>query len=557
MFGWDWGPRLVSCGIWKPVQLIESDGAPEPEEPTSATPKVRLLQESDAIGESFEFEIDGCRTWIRGANWIPDHSFPSTITKAQLRAKLEMAKEMGFNMLRVWGGGIYESDDFYDLCDELGIYVWQDFPFACSYYPENPEFIEAVRKEAEFHVLRLRHHTSLALWCGNNECEMLHYDGWSGEKGPKEYLGASIYEDVLRNVVQRLDPDRPYIRSSPIGNASTTTPNGGEIGDQHYWDVWHGRGDWRYYSDSTARFSSEFGFASSCSLATWSEVLGEDALDYPFELDDPALIAHDKTRKGTHTFVGYVRLHYPEPETLADWVYYSQLNQRDAIRFGVEHYRRTDFCRGALIWQFNDCWPVQSWSILDSNGYPKALGYELKRLFADQLISVERKNDWITVHAINDGVEPWSSELQLSAISLSTGAMVDLGMTEFDLGPDARQAILETSVKGLSVPDTLLHATAGDAYSWMLLAEPKQAKFPDPCPILASTSEEGFLTLRVSTPVVDLMLTDENDVGHFGHNFAILPEAGTYTIPYGGTGEGLMARSLAGWHRIELTRSPI
>jgi hypothetical protein len=135
--------------------------------------------------------------------------------------------------------------------------------------------------------------------------------------------------------------------------------------------------------------------------------------------------------------------------------------------------------------------------------------------------------------------------------------MVDLGMTEFDLGPDARQTILETSVKGLSVPDTLLYATAGDAYSWMLLAEPKQAKFPDPCPILASTSEEGFLTLQVSTPVVDLMLTDENDVGHFGHNFAILPEAGTYTIPYGGTGEGLMARSLAGWHRIELTRSPI
>ena len=560
MFGWDWGPRLASCGIWQPVQLVELDPSEssEPPEPSElARPVIKLLREPDEHGESFEFEVDGKKVWMKGANWIPDHSFPSTITRAQLRDRLEKAADMGFNMLRVWGGGLYESDDFYELCDELGIFVWQDFPFACSYYPDDDAFKESVRKEAEYHIQRLSKYACLAIWCGNNENETMHFDRWAGDTTPPRYYGESIFEEVLRDAVARLDPKTPYIRTSPIGSAPDAGPNSGGVGDQHCWDVWHGRGDWKHYADSTARFSSEYGFASSCSLATWDKVIDEWAEDYPFRLDDPVLNWHDKTKKGRETFVGYVRLHYPEPESLADWVYYSQLNQRDAMRAGVEHYRRSTFCRGSLIWQLNDCWPVQSWSILDSDGHYKAVAYELRRLYDDQLLSIWRHNDQIKVHAVNDG-EADAGIVSLDAYHLQTGEhLLKLAEAQFDIGEDDRKVVVEASVSGLSVPDTILVATWGDNHAWQLLAEPKQARLPDPAPLVASLADEGYLTIHTTQPLVDLMVTDEDDVANLVDNFATIVQPGIFALRYYGSGDDLRARSLAGWHEVRLTRSPI
>lgn len=656
MSGWDWGPRLVSCGVWKPVSLIEyqariadvfvkrrlldegkveltietevegsgtavhfvdgvatvgnapvvvEDGVWHPNDPVTTLvqtfllghefgnglvqdellalvdehtiderltytgfTEVKLLQEPDQYGESFEFELNGKKIWCRGANWIPDHSFPSTITRAQYRDRLTKAKEMNFNMLRIWGGGLYESDDFYELCDELGIMVWQDFPFACSYYPDTGEWQNVLRVEAEYNVKRLRNHPCLALWCGNNENEEMHYSKWGkAEQHPPRYYGENLYNDVLPDVVNRLDSKTPYIRSSPIGNAPVDDPvaakqrgpNSGGFGDQHCWDVWHGRGDWKYYAESTGRFSSEYGFASSCSLAVWDKVLDEWAEDYPFNQEDPVLKWHDKTRKGWDTFVGYTKLHYPNPVSLADWVYYSQLNQRDALRLGVEHYRRSPFCRGSLIWQLNDCWPVQSWAILDSDGNRKALGYELERLYEDTLISIERHNDEVKVHLICDEDEPESYHVTLHAYDLSSGQiMANLGEVDLDMASDSRQVAIEASVKGLSVPDTLLVASDGMNMAWMLLAEPKSARFAEPKSITASLSEEGFLTIRLDQPVVDLMFTDTDDVANFPyHNFITLPQGGFVALSYLGDGEGLKARSLAGWHEVRVTRSPI
>lgn len=649
MSGWDWGPRLVSCGVWKPVSLIEfesrikdvqvlrkrlddgsveitvkseiegpgvpvhsledgqtliGDGSCILEEPAiwhpnspdlsgmwtslvldpnahegaslddwtteTAWSETKLLQEPDEYGESFEFELNGKKIWCKGANWIPDHSFPSTITRAQYRDRLEKAKGMGFNMLRIWGGGLYESDDFYELCDELGILVWQDFPFACSYYPDTGEWQNAVREEAEYHVKRLRNHPCLALWCGNNENEEMHYSKWGkADQHPPRYYGQHFYDEVLPEVVKRLDSKTPYIRSSPIGNAPVDDPvaakqrgpNSGGYGDQHCWDVWHGRGDWKYYAESTGRFSSEYGFASSCSLAVWDKVLDEWAEDYPFNQEDPVLKWHDKTRKGWDTFVGYTKLHYPDPVSLADWVYYSQLNQRDALRLGVEHYRRSPFCRGSLIWQLNDCWPVQSWAILDSDGNKKALGYELHRLYDEVLLSIERHNDQVKVHLIYDGDEPEEMPfvVSLDAFDLATGNHVSqLGEVMVNMRSDSRTVVLEVSVKGLSVPDTLLVASYGGADAWILLAEPKNAKFAEPTPIYASMSDEGILWIQTDQPVVDLMLTDSDDVANFGlNNFLTLPRAGKAWLNYSGAGEGLKARSLAGWHEVRLVRSPL
>ncbi|MBC8066442.1 MAG: glycoside hydrolase family 2 protein [Chlorobia bacterium] len=650
MSGWDWGPRLVSCGVWKPVKLVEcqariadvkvqakavagskfrldiesswsegsdyivlheiiadgqlvdrfhDDGGCEihipariPQAPIVAhvvtslfdgtveegelldevvtpipTSSVQLLQEADEYGESFEFVLNGKKIWARGANWIPDHSFPSTVTRAQYRDRLEKAKDMGFNMLRVWGGGLYESDDFYELCDELGILVWQDFPFGCSYYPDTGAWLDEVRKEAEFHVKRLRNHPCLALWCGNNENEEMNYSKWGRSAShPPRYYGENFYNDVLPDAVARLDPKTSYIRTSPIGNAPVDDPvavkqqgpNSGGYGDQHCWDVWHGRGDWKHYAESTGRFSSEYGFGSSCSLATWDKVLDEWAEDYPFSMDDAVLKWHDKTRKGWETFVGYTKLHYPESKMLSDWVYYSQLNQRDALRLGVEHYRRSAFCRGSLIWQLNDCWPVQSWAILDSDGNYKALAYELRRLYADHLLSIERHNDAVKVHAINDDGEDVSDSVSLDAYELSTGKHLgQIGTASFELGGDDRKVVLEASVKGLSVPDTLLVASWGENLAWQLLAEPKNARFAPPTPIEATLHYDGFLVLSVSQPVVDLMVTDTNDVQFMVDNFATVPQAAKFALRYEGDGEGLKARSLAGWHEVRVTKSPI
>ena len=657
MYGWDWGPRLVSCGIWLPVKLIEfaaritdvqvlqnhlpdgtvevtvyvaqdGDGEylavhgvdPDGEfveafsdtEPGSAVlitepmlwdprdPKcyeitislggnsgaedddeeaitlldektikiglvqTRLIQEPDAFGESFEFEVNGEKIWARGANWIPDHSFPSIVTKAQYRDRLEKCIDMGFNMLRVWGGGLYETDDFYDLCDELGILVWQDFPFACAYYPDDEAWQEVIRIEAGTNIVRLRNHPSLALWCGNNENLEMHINTWGGaEKHPKHYYGANHYNNVLPAVVQAMDPKTSYIATSPIGENPNNDgkaekqkgPNSGGFGDQHCWDVWHGRGDWKYYADSTGRFSSEYGFASSCSTALWSKTID----DTDWDPHSKVVQWHDRTNKGHETFHGYVKLHYPEPITLEDWVYYSQLNQRDALRFGVEHYRRSVFCRGSLIWQLNDCWPVQSWAILDSEGDYKALAYDLRRLYDDELYSIVRDGDNIFVWAINDGQYPIATAVFLEATDLATGELLLQTGEEIDVAANSRLVVIEESIKGLSVPDVLLTVWTEDRelVAWQLLAEPKAARFAAPETLIVSTATEGVLTILSKTPLVDLMLTEDGSPGPFVDNFITQSSPGVFEVRISRVPDAIEARSLAGEHKVKITRSPL
>ena len=655
MYGWDWGPRLVSCGIWRPVMLVEfaaravdvhvsqnhlptgavelqcnivqqgdadfvtihvfdpdgvlideiADAGPtsliviedpqlwdtnypvtynisvsissvfdgEDGEQTIALRDVKsldiglvqtvLIQEPDKFGESFEFAVNGNRIWVRGANWIPDHSFPSIVTKAQYRDRLEKAKDMGFNMLRVWGGGLYETDEFYDLCDELGILVWQDFPFACAYYPDDAQWQEIIRQEAIVNVRRLRNHPCLAIWCGNNENLEMHCNWGRPPQRPDYYYGANHYDKVLPAVVAEFDAGRSYIATSPIGEdpnndgvaVKHTGPNSGGFGDQHCWDVWHGRGDWRYYADSTGRFSSEYGFVSSCSTALWAETLDET----DWSPHSKAVQWHDRTGKGHETFHGYVKLHYPDSITLEDWVYYSQLNQRDALRFGVEHYRRSEFCRGSLIWQLNDCWPVQSWAILDSAGDYKALAYDLRRLYRDNLLSIAREGDRISLWAINDGISPWASTVILTATNLSTGEFLEEWVAEVDLDADSRSCVLEASIQGYAVPDVLLSACDedGQLMTWQLLAEPKAARFAIPEPLTISTFEEGVLTIQSSTPLVDLMLTEDGSPSPFIDNFVTLPQPGLFAVRISCVPDAIEARSLAGEHKVRITRSPL
>jgi beta-mannosidase len=657
MYGWDWGPRLVSAGIWRPVSLLEyaarirdvhvtqthaANGAvridahsdadtgvlvhvfsgvgvrvgdgqvadlPNPERwyPHGLGPQtlhtltsylcpagfdaaslpadggaaearlaavaldrrttqvgirtVRLLQKEDSFGRSFEFEVNGEPIFALGANWIPDHSFPSRISRGALRERLESAREVGMNMLRVWGGGLYESDDFYELCDELGLLVWQDFPFACAYYPDTGEFSAAVREEARVNVRRLRNHPSLALWCGNNENEVMFQQSWGGEEHrPPRYYGEHLYDQVLPQVLLELDPDRPYVPSSPHGGEKDG--NSGGIGDQHYWDVWHGRGDWQHYRDSSARFSSEYGFASSCSMRAWRTVFAEQARDavpgasvtlrdLRASVRDPIVRWHDKTAKGYEVFLSYAALHYPEPQTLEDWVYYSQLNQRDALRCALEHYRRSAFCKGSLIWQLNDCWPVQSWALIDSEGQPKSAWFELRRLHAPELMSITLEVDHAELHlGLDNARADWRGSVSLSAVSLLTGAEIRSLNAEFSVANGERRNVLRLPLEGLSRRSTLLVANCGSISAQALLAEPKELELAVAEPLSVSFDTDGVLELRSSTPVIDLVLTDARGTAAFLDNCVTLPRPGVLRLRYHGRGHGLEARSLAGRHPL-------
>lgn len=469
MYGWDWGPRLVSCGIWKPITLIEfarrvksvaagqtylgagrfridvdvaiegggeaeifwnggavgqsfeTDGARwEPNGEGEAVlhdlevrlgdqlirkkiglRTIELRREPDEAGTSFEFVVNGRRVWCRGANWIPHDSFLTRISREDVFAAVDRYKRLGMNMLRVWGGGIYETDDFYDACDAAGIMVWQDFPYACSYYPDDEHYQRVALQEAQAQIQRLKDRASLAIWCGNNENRVLWCGKWGGaENAPERFYGEVIYDKVLKRACEEGDPGRPYIESSPLlvtGMVDEKHIPAQRHSDDHFWDVWHGRGDWIHYRDSETRFSSEFGFASSCSLHAWG-LVSDDKLSP----DHPVVRWHDKTTKPWDVFRGMVELHYPEARTLEDWVYYSQLNQRDAMRAAIEHYRSNPSCRGALIWQANDIWPVQSWSLEDHARLVKPAGFEMIRCFAPILLSANLSENCLHVTVCND-----------------------------------------------------------------------------------------------------------------------------------------------------------
>lgn len=523
---------------------------------------IRLLREADEYGESFEFELNGRKIWARGANWIPDDNFPARITRAKLRKQLERCKDMGFNMLRVWGGGLYETDDFYELCDEIGLLVWQDFPFACAYYPDGEEAQANLREEAAENIRRIRNHPCLALWCGNNENHEMYYNGWAPpERTPKRYYGINLYEQTLPEVVDDFDPGRSYIPSSPIGtppeekveDAKRRGPNADLFGDQHNWDVWHGRGDWKHYTESKGRFSSEYGFASSCGLPAWKAV-GVLPTD-PFP--SPVTRWHDKTGKGTQTFIGFVELHYPPSATIEDWTYYSQLNQRDALRHGVEHYRRSAFCRGSLIWQVNDCWPVQSWAMLDSLGHYKALAYESRRLYADHGIQIVKENELVSLYAFNDGQEPVTDIVVLRAYHLTTGEILHEWAAEVEQEPDARGSVLQANIGALPAPDVLLVADWGGDKTWRLLSEPKSARFAPAAELVVSTAGDGHIEIRTTTPLVDLWLTSDGSTEPFIGNFLTFPTPGVYEVDVKGEITKLEARSLAGRHPVRLTRSSL
>jgi beta-mannosidase len=343
-----------------------------------------LDRHPDRWGESFQFVVNGRPVFAKGANWIPAHSFVAGLARADYERDLRSACEAHMNMIRVWGGGIYESEDFYDLCDELGLLVWQDFMFACTLYPADAAFLASSRAEAEFQIRRLRHRACLALWCGNNEVPGCNAQDLAAH--PRLWADyEALFHQALPEVLAAIDPVTPYWPSSPWrGDLDMSHAAGEQRGDTHFWDVWHARKPVRDYEKYAFRFASEFGMQSFASAET------QAAFCPPHDANvfGPTMTNHQKNRFGNQIILDYVSRQYRFPRDQDALLFLSQLNQADCMQVGVEYYRRNmPRSMGALYWQLNDCWPVASWSSLEFSGHWKALHHVARRFFAPALVT--------------------------------------------------------------------------------------------------------------------------------------------------------------------------
>ena len=340
--------------------------------------------EKDAYGESFAHEVNGVQVFAMGADYIPEDSIFPRINEARTRELLRQCKEAHFNTIRVWGGGYYPDDWFYDACDEMGLMVWQDFLFACAVYNLTDEFEDNIRAEFADNIKRLRHHASLALWCGNNEMEMFVERGLWVKTPIQKSDYVKMYEYILPKVLKELDPQTFYWPASPSSGGGFDDPNGFDRGDVHYWDVWHGNVPFTDYRRYYFRYLSEFGFQSFPAVETVKTfALPEDCNPFSYVMEK-----HQRNNAANGKIMNYLYQTYLYPTSFDAFVYASQLLQADAIRYGVEHFRRNrGRCMGAIYWQLNDCWPVISWASIDYCGRWKALHYAAKRFFRPLTLS--------------------------------------------------------------------------------------------------------------------------------------------------------------------------
>lgn len=364
----------------------------------------------DGAGSPLRLLVNGGLVLVKGVNWIPDDVFPTRLTRERYRRALADAVDSGCNTVRVWGGGLYESEDFYDAADELGLLVWQDFMFACAAYSEESWLSETVVIEARQAVGRLAGRASLVLWCGGNETETGFQEwGWREELAGRPW-GRDYYRRILPGIVAELDPTTPYIPSSPFSPDPWARANNQCDGDTHVWDVWN-EADYLHYADHAPRFASEFGFGGPMAYST----LRAAVHDEPLGCEGVQLAVHQKAEDGFAKLQRGIDNHLVEPADFRRWHWATQLNQARALDFGISHFRSLQpSCSGSLIWQLNDCWPVISWAVVDSAGVRKPGWYALRRAQADRMLVLEPAGEgMVRLIAVNDLPEAWSARVRV------------------------------------------------------------------------------------------------------------------------------------------------
>lgn len=407
--------------------------------------EIKLNREKDEFGTKFLFELNGFPLFAKGANYIPPDSFMTRFDSKKLSRLLQSVRFSNMNIVRVWGGGFYASDEFLDMCDEMGILVWQDFQFACQAYPFFKEdFLQNVKDEIAFNVKRMKHHPCLALWCGNNEIEDMHM-AWAHMKKYVDWTEKFFYH-ILEPEIRKFDKRTPFTPGSPTGSSHNKDVQSDRIGDTHLWGVWHGLRSMKYYRNRMTRFCSEFGFESFPDMKTIKSFGGSEES----KLSDKIMSAHQKCNGGNDKILYYVASRFSLPEKLSDLVYLSQISQSLCISDAVYHWRRNSHrCYGALYWQLNDCWPVSSWSSLDYDLNYKALQYNAKDFNAPVTVCFEDSETQAKLFAINDLSKKVACKVEFEIFDFKNpcGLVTE---REFVLEPKQVLEVLSTNLKKLS-----------------------------------------------------------------------------------------------------------
>lgn len=404
--------------------------------------KLELNTSADEIGSAMEFRINGFPISAKGANWIPMDAMPSLESEQRYRELLQSAVDANMNMLRVWGGGQYESDVFYELCDELGLLVWQDMMFACALYPSTPEFIDDVELELVYQIRRLKEHTCIALWCGDNEVigALTWYDESKANRD-RYVVNYDRLSRVLSSVVEKEDPSRVFWPSSPCNGDLDYGDawHDDNKGDMHFWDVWHSNASFDAYLNIKPRFCSEFGFQSWPSFAEVKRFVPEQ----DWNITSPTFESHQKNGRGNSIITEMFTRYFRFPKSFEQMLYLSQVQQAIAIKTGCEYWRAmSPTCRGLLYWQLNDNWPVSSWSSIEYSGRWKQLHYHAKRFFSPTYAAFVEDGDRVQVKVINESRESGSVQCIVKHINWQ-GDELERWALEPTLGEDDNQTILE------------------------------------------------------------------------------------------------------------------
>lgn len=389
---------------------------------------LKLVRTPDDKGESFYFELNGVPVFAKGANYIPNDNFLPRVSRQQYEKVISDAVDANMNMLRVWGGGIYENDYFYELCDEQGIMVWQDFMFACSMYPGNEAFLKSVAAEAKDNIIRLRNHPSIVLWCGNNEIDAAwqysnEHGGWgwkqrysTQQRDEIQQAHLAIFHDILPSAVEKYTDGDYYWPSSPMSGDKPNQHSNYTSGDVHYWGVWHGLHKFSEFETNIGRFMSEYGFQSFPAF----ETVKKYALPEDYSIESEVMAAHQRSGIGNLRIREYMSWDYNVPTDFEQFLYVGQLLQSRGIKAAIEAHRRAmPFCMGSLYWQINDCWPVASWSSTDYYHNWKAMHYMARKAFMPVIISVFEKEGQITFTAASDQLQNIDTELEIKIIDFA------------------------------------------------------------------------------------------------------------------------------------------
>ena len=371
---------------------------------------LRWDTDPDAAGRPFQLIVNDQPVWVKGVNWIPDDALFPRVDRARYERRLRQAVAANLNLIRVWGGGMYEEDVFYDLADELGLLTWQDFLFACAAYPEEEPIRSEVEAEARDNVSRIAHHASLALLNGNNENIWGYEDwGWKARLDGATW-GAGYYYELLPQVVAEVAPHVPYTPGSPFSPTAGTHPNDEADGTVHLWDQWNRQG-WETYRDHTPRFVAEFGWQGPPAWTTLRRALSDD----PLTPESPGMLVHQKAMEGNQKLVDGLLPHYRVPRSMEDWHWAMQLNQANAVGFALDHFRsHAPHTSGAIVWQLNDCWPVTSWAAIDGDGREKPLFFALQNAFAPRVVTIQPRPDGLAAVIGNDTGDTWEGDLLLA-----------------------------------------------------------------------------------------------------------------------------------------------